>query len=81
MLNLHVYYMFHLAAGIPINASLSKAEMVLLIFTVLEKSEKNLFVHKSQESITYLLQSREIKYVAINSLQSWWLNRDCFWLL
>lgn len=40
MLNLHVYYMFHLAAGIPINASLSKAEMVLLIFIVLEKSEK-----------------------------------------
>lgn len=32
--------MFHLAAGIPINASLSKAEMVLLIFIVLEKSEK-----------------------------------------
>lgn len=63
--------MFHLAAGFPINASLSKAEIVFLIFTVLEKSEKNLFVHKSQESITYLLQSREIKYMAINSLQSW----------
>lgn len=62
--------MFHLAAGIPINASLSKAEMVLLIFIVLEKSEK-LFVHKSQESITCLLQSRGIKHMAINSLQSW----------
>lgn len=42
MLNLHVYYMFHLAAGISINASLSKAEMVLLISIVLEKSEKTL---------------------------------------
>lgn len=70
MLNLHIYYLFHLAVGIPINASLSKAEMVLLIFIVLEKSEK-LFVHKSQESITYLLQCREFKYIAINSLQSW----------
>lgn len=42
MLNLNIYYMFHLAAGFPINASLSKAEMVLLIFIVLKKSEKTL---------------------------------------
>lgn len=42
MLNLNIYYMFHLAAGLPINASLSKAEMVLLIFIVLKKSEKTL---------------------------------------
>lgn len=81
MLNLNIYYMFHLAADIPINASLSKAEMVLLFFLVLKKIEKNLFVHKSQESITYLLQSKKIKYMAINSLQSWWLSRGFFWLL
>lgn len=42
MLNLNIYYMFHLAADIPINASLSKAEMVLLFFIVLEKIEKTL---------------------------------------
>ena len=34
--------MFHLAADIPSNASLSKAEMVLLFFIVLEKIEKTL---------------------------------------
>lgn len=42
MLNLNIYYMFHLAADILINASLSKAEMVLLFFIVLEKIEKTL---------------------------------------
>lgn len=42
MLNLSSYYMFHLAADIPANASLSKAEMVLLFFIVREKIEKTL---------------------------------------
>jgi len=42
MLNLNIYYLFHLAADIPINALLSKAEIVLLFFIVLEKIGKTL---------------------------------------
>lgn len=49
MLNLNIYCMFHLAADIPINALLSKAEMVLLFFVVLEKIEKTLYAQISRK--------------------------------
>lgn len=42
MLKPNIYYKFYLAADIAINALLSKAEMVLLFFVGLEKSEKTL---------------------------------------
>lgn len=49
MLNLNIYYVFHLAADVPINALLSKAEMVLLFFVVLKKIEKTLYAQISRK--------------------------------
>lgn len=66
-LNLNIYCLFYLAADIPINASLSKSKSDTSVLYSTGKDRK-FFVHKSAESITYLLQQRKIKHMAIKIL-------------
>lgn len=62
--NLNIYYLFYLAADIPINASLSKSKSDTLVLYKYWERLRKFFVHKSAESITYLFQQRKIKHMA-----------------
>lgn len=65
MLNLNIYCLFYLVADNLINASLSKSKSSTSVVLLLEKKLRKLFVHKSTDSITYLVQPRKIKHMII----------------